>query len=177
MTGILSWQPNPTATGPRVAYFHGCAANYFDDGWGCRDRRLAETSVKPELHRNAVPGRRLETHGHVDLVKDNARFNLQSLAGIQVVTGCASCTLMPKEYKKFFEDGPERQAADALAKKVVHITEFVARRGGEHPPMGAAEGPRPSGDVPFILPPKRAAASPKNLVNCLSRCRVPTMSR
>ena len=96
--------------------------------------------MNPELPPQRCSGTPIETYGHVDLVKENARFNLQSLAGYdQVVTGCASCTLMLKEYKKFFEARPERQAADALAKKVVHITEFVARS-QEHPPMGAAEG-------------------------------------
>ena len=134
-------QPNPTAASPRVAYFHGCAANYFDDGVGdAVIGVLRKHKVNPELPPQRCSGTPIETYGHVDLVKENARFNLQSLAGYdQVVTGCASCTLMLKEYKKFFEAGPERQAADALAKKVVHITEFVARS-QEHPPMGAAEG-------------------------------------
>ncbi len=134
-------RPDPSAAGPRVAYFHGCAANYFDDGVGdAVIGVLRKHQVKPELPPQRCSGTPIETYGHVDLVKENARFNLQSLAGYdQVVTGCASCTLMLKEYRKFFEAGPERQAADALAKKVVHITEFVARS-QEHPPMGVAEG-------------------------------------
>ena len=134
-------QPLTKKAGPRVAYFHGCAANYFDDGVG--DAVIAvlrKHHVEPELPPQRCSGTPIETYGHVDLVKDNARFNLQSLAGYdQVVTGCASCTLMLKEYKKFFESGPEQQAADALAKKVVHITEFVARS-DQHPPMGTPEG-------------------------------------
>jgi Fe-S oxidoreductase len=100
---------------------------------------LRKHHVEPELPPQRCSGTPIETYGHVDLVKDNARFNLQSLAGYdQVVTGCASCTLMLKEYKKFFENGPEQQAADALAKKVVHITEFVARS-DQHPPMGTPQ--------------------------------------
>ncbi|MBA5869412.1 MAG: FAD-binding oxidoreductase, partial [Nitrospira sp. CR2.1] len=134
-------QPSQAAAGPRVAYFHGCAANYFDDGVGdAVIGVLQKHHVIPELPPQRCSGTPIETYGHVDLVKDHARFNLQSLAEYdQVVTGCASCTLMLKEYKKFFEAGPERQAADELAKKVVHITEFVARL-PEHPPMGPAEG-------------------------------------
>ncbi|MCC6967801.1 MAG: FAD-binding oxidoreductase [Nitrospira sp.] len=134
-------RPSKAAAGPRVAYFHGCAANYFDDGVGdAVIEVLRKHKVTPELPPQRCSGTPIETYGHVDLVKENARFNLHSLAGCDhVVTGCASCTLMLKEYKKFFEDGPERQAADALAKKVVHITEFVSRS-PEHPPMGMAEG-------------------------------------
>ena len=134
-------RPAPGGVGPRVAYFHGCAANYFDDGVGdAVIGVLQKHHVKPELPPQRCSGTPIETYGHVDLVKEHARFNVQSLGGYdQVVTGCASCTLMLKEYKKFFEDGPEREAADALAKKVVHITEFVARS-PEHPAMGAVEG-------------------------------------
>ncbi|WHZ15057.1 MAG: FAD-binding oxidoreductase [Nitrospira sp.] len=129
-------------TAPRIAYFHGCAANYFDDGVG--DAVIAvlrKHGVEPELPPQRCSGTPIETYGHVDLVKENARFNLQSLAGYEaVVTGCASCTLMLKEYKKCFEDEPERQAAEALAKKVLHITEFVARS-DKQPAMGSPEGP------------------------------------
>ena len=114
---------------PRVAYFHGCAANYFEDGVGdAVIGVLRKHGVEPALPPQRCSGTPIETYGHVDLVKDNARFNIQSFSGYdRVVTGCASCTLMLKEYKKFFESEPERQAAENLAKKVLHITEFVAR--------------------------------------------------
>jgi FAD/FMN-containing dehydrogenase/Fe-S oxidoreductase len=126
----------------RVAYFHGCAANYFDDGVG--DAVIAvlrKHGVEPHLPPQRCSGTPIETYGHVDLVKENARFNLQSLADYEtVITGCASCTLMLKEYRKFFETEPERQAAEVLAKKVLHITEFVARS-DKQPAMGASGGP------------------------------------
>jgi Fe-S oxidoreductase len=124
----------------RVAYFHGCAANYFQDGVGdAVIGVLRKHGVEPALPPQRCSGTPIETYGHVDLVKTNARFNIQSLTGYEtVVTGCASCTLMLKEYKKFFESEPERQAADSLAKKVMHITEFVARS-DKRPAMGSPE--------------------------------------
>ncbi len=126
---------------PRVAYFHGCAANYFEDGVG--DAVIAvlrKHGVEPAMPPQRCSGTPIETYGHVDLVKQNARFNIESLATYdKVVTGCASCTLMLKEYKKFFEREPERQAADDLAKKVMHITEFVAQS-EQQPAMGGPEG-------------------------------------
>lgn len=129
------------AAAPRVAYFHGCAANYFQDGVGdAVISVLRKHGIDPALPPQRCSGTPIETYGHVDLVKENARFNVQSLAEYEtVVTGCASCTLMLKEYKKFFESEPERQAADSLAKKVMHITEFVARS-GKQPAMGIPEG-------------------------------------
>ncbi len=112
-----------------VAYFHGCAANYFDDGVG--DAVIAvlrRHGVEPALPPQRCSGTPIETYGHVGLAKEGARFNLQSLAPYDtIVTGCASCTLMLKDYPKLFAEEPERQAAEQLAGKVTHISEFVAK--------------------------------------------------
>jgi FAD/FMN-containing dehydrogenase/Fe-S oxidoreductase len=129
---------SPTRT---VAYFHGCAANYFDDGVG--DAVIAvlkKHGVEPALPPQRCSGTPIQTYGHVDLAREGARFNLRSLAPYEtVVTGCASCTLMLKDYPSLFSEGTERQQADALAKKVVHISEFVARS-SEHPLMATTSG-------------------------------------
>ena len=124
-----------------VAYFHGCAANYFDDGVGdAVIEVLQKHGVEPDLPAQRCSGTPIQTYGHVDLAREGARFNLQSFANYEtIVTGCASCTLMLKDYPTLFQDGAERQQAEALAKKVVHISEFVARA-AEHPPMGKAQG-------------------------------------
>ena len=110
-----------------VAYFHGCAANYFDDGVG--DAVIAvlrKHGVEPALPPQRCSGTPIETYGHRELAKEGARVNLQSFAGYDtVVTGCASCTLMLKDYPKLFAGEPEQVAAEALAEKVKHISEFV----------------------------------------------------
>jgi Fe-S oxidoreductase len=78
----------------------------------------------------------------MDLVREGARFNLNSLARYEtVVTGCASCTLMLKDYPTLFAEGEERRRAEQLAKKVVHITEFVTR--SPHAPAMARTAGRP----------------------------------
>lgn len=117
--------------GPRskVAYFHGCAGNYFDDGVG--DAVIAvlrKHGVEPDLPPQRCSGTPIETYGHRELAKEGARVNLQSFAGYDtVVTGCASCTLMLKDYPKLFAGDPEQPAAEVLAKRVTHISEFVVR--------------------------------------------------
>ena len=123
----------PTRT---VAYFHGCAANYFDDGVGdAVIEVLKKHGVEPDLPPQRCSGTPIQTYGHNDLVRDGARFNLRSFAPYDtIVTGCASCTLMLKDYPTLFSDGPERRQAEELAKKVVHISEFVARS-PQRPPM------------------------------------------
>jgi len=112
-----------------VAYFHGCAANYFDDGVG--DAVIAvlrKHGVEPDLPAQRCSGTPIETYGHRELAKEGARENLRSLAGYEtVVTGCASCTLMLKDYPALFAGEPEQRAAEQLAGRIRHIAEFVAR--------------------------------------------------
>ena len=125
-----------------VAYFHGCAANYFDDGVG--DAVIAvlrKHGIEPALPPQRCSGTPIETYGHTDLVKQHARFNLKSFAGYEtVVTGCASCHLMLKDYVKVFAGAPEQQAAEDLSTRVVHIAEVVAR--AKDKPAAAASARR-----------------------------------
>jgi FAD/FMN-containing dehydrogenase/Fe-S oxidoreductase len=113
----------------KVAYFHGCAANYFDDGVG--DAVIAvlrKHGINPDLPPQRCSGTPIETYGHRGLAKEGARVNLQSLADYEtVVTGCASCTLMLKDYPKLFAGDPEQSDAESLAKRVTHISEFVVQ--------------------------------------------------
>jgi len=117
------------ATRSPVAYFHGCAANYFDDGVG--DAVIAvlrKHGVEPDLPPQRCSGTPIETYGHRTLAKEGARVNLASMAGYEkVVTGCASCTLMLKDYPTLFAGEPEQASAEALAKRVTHISEFVSQ--------------------------------------------------
>ena len=113
-----------------VAYFHGCAANYFQDGVG--DAVIAvlrKNGIEPVLPRQRCSGTPIETYGHMDRVKACARFNVESLSRYQtIVTGCASCTLALKDYPKWFS-GAERRQAEVVAAKVKHISEFLADGG------------------------------------------------
>ena len=137
---LIPSESNPLPSGG-VAYFHGCAANYFDDGVGdAVIRVLRAHGVEPALPPQRCSGTPIQTYGHQALAREGARFNLKSLAAYEtIVTGCASCTLMLKDYPALFEDGEERQQAEQLAKKVRHITEFVATS-PQHPPMAQAAG-------------------------------------
>jgi FAD/FMN-containing dehydrogenase/Fe-S oxidoreductase len=124
-----------------VAYFHGCAANYLDDGVGnAVIGVLRRHGVEPDLPPQRCSGTPIQTYGHQELAREGARFNLQSLAPYKtIVTGCASCTLMLKDYPTLFDEGEERRQAEQLARKVVHITEFAAQS-PQHPPMARAAG-------------------------------------
>lgn len=113
-----------------VAYFHGCAANYFDDGVGdAVIKVLKKYGVTPDLPPQRCSGTPIETYGHRELAKEGARENLKNFDGYEtVVTGCASCTLALKDYEKLFKGEPEEATAARLAKKVKHISEFALER-------------------------------------------------
>lgn len=122
-----------------VAYFHGCAANYLDDGVGeAVIAVLRRLGIEPALAPQRCSGTPIQTYGHTALVLEGARFNLASLAGYDtIVTGCASCTLMLKDYPQLFEAGPERDAAERLARRIKHISEVVAESGDD---LGRRDG-------------------------------------
>jgi Fe-S oxidoreductase len=126
-----------------VAYFHGCAANYFDDGVGdAVIGVLRKHGVEPDLPAQRCSGTPIETYGYRELAKDGARTNLRSFTGYEtIVTGCASCTLMLKDYPKLFAGEPEQSAAEAMARRVRHISEFVVQS-PVRPPMAVAGAAR-----------------------------------
>ena len=117
----------------RVAYFHGCAANYLDDGVGeAVIALLGRQGIKVALPPQRCSGTPIETYGFRDLVKEGARENLQNLAQYDIVlTSCASCTLSLKDYTRLFHNQPEEPAAENLAKRVKHISEYLVEPNGE----------------------------------------------
>ena len=121
-----------------VAYFHGCAANYFQDGVGDSVIEvLRRNGIEPVLPRQRCSGTPIETYGHVDRARACARFNIASLERFEtVVTGCASCTLMLKDYPKWFSN-QDRRRAETVAEKVRHISEFLSGAGLRTAPLGS----------------------------------------
>ena len=119
----------------RVAYFHGCAANYFNDGVGEAVIRLMERQGEGVvLPRQRCSGTPIETYGHAERARQCARFNLESLQRYDtVVTGCASCTHMLKDYARLLPDEPDRAMASSLAGRVRHITEYLIETGFKFP--------------------------------------------
>ncbi|GJL65660.1 MAG: FAD-dependent oxidoreductase [Nitrospirales bacterium] len=119
--------PEPKMSHSKVAYFHGCAANYFDDGVGdAVINVLRKQGLDPALPVQRCSGTPIETYGHRELAKDGARENITNLASYEtVVTGCASCTLSLKDYARLFKGEPEEALANQLAQRVKHISELA----------------------------------------------------
>ena len=140
-----------------MAYFHGCAANYLDDGVG--DSIIAllrRQGIEPALPPQRCSGTPIETYGYRDLVKEGARVNLKNFASYEtVVTGCASCTLSLKDYPRLFQGQPEQAAAESLAQRVAHISEFLVNRdksfNGKEKGLPRQNKTNQESHVPFIL--------------------------
>lgn len=111
-----------------LAYFHGCAAQFFDDGIGeSVIRLLGSSSRRLVLPAQTCSGTPIETYGHADLTRKAALFNLSSLEPYPViVAGCASCTLALRDLPDLFDPGSElRERATRVAGRVRHISQYM----------------------------------------------------
>ena len=86
---------------------------------------LTRRNLGPVLPRQRCSGTPIQTYGQTGPLMEAARFNLDALEPYEtIVTGCASCTMMLKDYPSLFNGG-EQTRARALAGKVRHITEVL----------------------------------------------------
>lgn len=111
-----------------LAYFHGCAAQFFRDGIGESIISLLGRSPRRlVLPRQTCSGTPIETYGHAGLAERAARFNLESLEPYPViVAGCASCTLALKDLPVHFRPGtPDYEKAKDVAGRVRHLSQYM----------------------------------------------------
>lgn len=121
-----------------VAYFHGCAANYLDDGVGqAVIDLLSKTGTPVVLPDQRCSGTPIETYGHRGILMENVKYNIRSLSRFEtVITGCASCTFMLRDYPRLFPNGEDQEDARNLSQKVLHITEYLDQNGINLPSQG-----------------------------------------
>ena len=155
-----------------VAYFHGCAANYFQDGVGDAMIRVLQRSCgRVVLPKQRCSGTPIQTYGHMDLAKKYARFNLDSLRRFStVVTGCASCTLALKDYAGQFAEPELQEQARDLSRRVKHISEYLVEhqaRNGPLPHAPAAEGQTVTYHSSCHLRAAGAGAAPRSVLRQL----------
>ncbi|HXZ24769.1 MAG TPA: FAD-binding and (Fe-S)-binding domain-containing protein [Nitrospiria bacterium] len=136
-----------------IAYFHGCAANYFQDGVGdAVIRLLRKTGATVVLPRQRCSGTPIETYGHRELVRRYARENLDSLLRFDtVVTGCASCTFKLKDYAGLFDEPSWRARAAELSRRVRHISEYLEDYQARQGPLPLTAQPASSGKTERVV--------------------------
>jgi glycolate oxidase iron-sulfur subunit len=116
-----------------VGFFLGCAQSLlFADQSAATLRVLARngcTVITPkDIECCGMPAR---GYGRMDLVESQARHNIQVFERCNVeyiVTDCATCGSMLKEYASLFAHDPEWAGrADAFGRKVRDISEFLSQ--------------------------------------------------
>jgi Fe-S oxidoreductase len=111
-----------------IAYFHGCANNYIDNGIGeSVIEILSKNGFDITLPKQKCSGTPILTYGSKDIALENIKFNIDSLIKYEkIITSCASCNLMLKEYTKYFDNGYLEKAIE-LKNKVFDISEFILK--------------------------------------------------
>jgi FAD/FMN-containing dehydrogenase/Fe-S oxidoreductase len=126
-----------------VAYFHGCADNYFQSSAG--DALISvyrhygfEVSMPPQ----ECCGLPMEVYGHRDNLIEKAKVNLDALEPFDaVVFTCASCLHRLADYYHLFEPGSAyHRKAMVLKEKVHDVCQFLSLKQVEPP---KTDGPRP----------------------------------
>lgn len=115
----------------RVAYFHGCADNYFVSAAGdALLRVLRHVGFDPVMPPQDCCGLPMEVYGHRDNLIAKAKTNIDALAPFEaVVFTCASCLHRLADYPRLFEpDSAYHRKAVALKDKVFDICQFLNRQ-------------------------------------------------
>lgn len=118
----------PVDAAKRVAYFHGCYANYNTPAVGKAMVRVFEhLGYEAVVPRQRCSGTPMFANGMLDDARRHAAVNLDSLtsvieAGYSVITSCTSCSLaLRQEYPELFDlDG-----VDTVAEHTWEALEFL----------------------------------------------------
>lgn len=123
-----------------IAYFHGCAANLLENQIGDSVINvLRRNGIDPVLPKQRCSGTPILTYGNKDIAIENAKYNIDSLLKYEkILTSCASCNLMIKEYEKYLDD-EYKEKAEQVKAKVYDISEFLFNEIKITPPKGFKE--------------------------------------
>ena len=112
-------------TDRRVAYFAGCAANYYHPDVGKSTIRVLEKNgVRPMFPDQKCCGIPQLVHGNLQSFREHAEQNVRALAeaDCDIVTACPSCALaLKEEYPKLIGS----QEADIVSGRTFDILEYL----------------------------------------------------
>ncbi len=122
--------PRQTASKGQVAYFHGCATNYYEPEVGMAIVAILEhNGYEVLLPEQVCCGLPMQSNGDFAGARRNAHANLERLLplarqGIPIVVGGTSCGLeLKSDYREIL--GIHTDAARTVAEQVFDISEFL----------------------------------------------------
>lgn len=121
----------PVGTATRVAYFHGCGMRMMFPEAAAETLRILNTLTRPLQKENVCCGLPHLAHGLRSEFLALARKNIRVFEEADVVVSdCASCGGTLKHVGSYLADDPEwRDRADAFSRKVMDLTEYLAKAG------------------------------------------------
>ena len=132
----------------RVGYFLNCANNLiFTSTVRASLTVLTENQCEVVNITDAkCCGMPHRAYGELDTAKQLARHNLNIFKNLDVdaiITDCATCGSMLKEYESLFHNEPEAEIANQVGKKLVDISEFLDKIGiKESPKLNPVQLPK-----------------------------------
>jgi glycerol-3-phosphate dehydrogenase subunit C len=122
--------PTVPGTRPRVAYFHGCATNYYEPEVGKAIVAVLEhNGYEVLLPEQVCCGLPMQSNGDFAGARRNAQANIQKLVplakdGVPIVVGGTSCGQeLKSDYREIL--GIHTEEARLLAERVYDINEFL----------------------------------------------------
>lgn len=155
----------------QIAFFHGCADNYFVSGAGDALVKVFEhygwEIVLPPQECCGLP---MEVYGHRSNLIEKAKKNLDHLESFEaIVFTCASCLHRVADYAKLFApDSVYQGKALALKERVFDACQYILKQGVELPENNSGKKQKVSYHHPCHL---RAAGLEKEPVRMLSRIK------
>ena len=172
---------NPAAGTPRarVALLAGCAQQVLDPDINHATLRvLAQNGVEVVTPKSQGCCGALSMHtGDRAQALKLARRNLDSFPEDvdAVITTAAGCGSGMREYGSYFAGEPDAERADALAKRVVDVTVFLAELGLREPPPAAKSRIRIAyQDACHLAHAQGVRAEPRALLNAIENVEIVT---
>jgi glycolate oxidase iron-sulfur subunit len=119
------------AANAKISYFHGCGMDMLFPEAASQSREIIGTTAPLGEKKNVCCGLSHLAHGLREDFLSLARKNIDVFEEADiVVTDCASCGSTLKNYRYFFADDPVMsKRAEAFSKKVMDLTEYLAKAG------------------------------------------------
>lgn len=117
--------------GSKVAYFDGCGMRMMFPEAAAETLNILKTATKPIVKDNVCCGLPHLAHGLREEFMELARKNIRIYEDVDIIVcDCASCGGTLKHLASYFTDDPQwRDPAAAFSRKVMDLTEYLAKVG------------------------------------------------
>jgi glycolate oxidase iron-sulfur subunit len=135
---------SPAKKDVKIGYFVGCGFNFvLPHVSEATVDFLVSRGVEIEVAENCCCGLPAYGYGDLEAARKMAAKNMEILEKMDVdiiMTECASCSSMLKDYPELFEEDPEmRERAERLAGRVQGFSEFMHDRMPDTPPAAGMD--------------------------------------